>query len=249
MTPAATSRRSRTLHQAGWELGLLLRNGEQFLLTIAIPIGILLVLTLIDIIPTERSGIDRIAAALAAVLAVSVISASFTSLAIATAFERRSGALRFLGTTPLTRSELLGGKLLATAAVTVISAAVTGIVALIIGWRPGGGSAWALVFLAIGVAAWVPWGLALGGSLRAEAVLALANGAFLVILMFGGLVIPASSLPGPLATLVGYLPSGALVDGLTSALVSGTLHVSAAGILVLWGVAGTVVATRVFRWS
>ena len=33
---------------------------------------------------------------------------------LATGFERRSGALRFLGTTPLSRAELLGGKALAT---------------------------------------------------------------------------------------------------------------------------------------
>ena len=57
-------------------------------------------------------------------LAVSVISAAFTSLAIATAFERRSGALRFLGTTPLTRTELITGKALATLAMTGLSAAV-----------------------------------------------------------------------------------------------------------------------------
>ena len=100
----------RVLHQAGWETRLLLRNGEQLLLTIAIPVGILLALAWTDLVPSV-AGPDRLSTALATVLSVTVISSGFTSLAIATAFERRSGALRLLGTTPLRRSELLGGKL------------------------------------------------------------------------------------------------------------------------------------------
>ena len=43
--------------------------------------------------------------------------------------------------------------------------------------------------------------MSLAGLLRAEAVLAVANGIFLFLIMFGGVVIPAASLPGPLATL------------------------------------------------
>lgn len=243
---------SRALRQARWEAGLLFRNGEQLLLTLIIPVGILLVLTLTDVLPDvggPSSSTDRLPAALAVVLAVSVISAAFTSLAIATAFERRSGALRLLGTTPLSRSELLVGKLLATLAVAAASAVVAVIVALILGWRPGPGSLWAIPILVMGIAAWVPWGLALGGSLRAEAVLALANGAFLVILMFGGVVIPSASLPGPLSAVVSYLPSGALVAGLDSALTEGVLTGGSVLILAGWWAVGTLVATRVFRWS
>lgn len=242
----------RTLRQAAWETGLLLRNGEQLLLTIAIPLGILLVLALTDVLPVSVDGAqegDRLSAALAVVLTVSVISAGFTSLAIATAFERRSGALRFLGTTPLSRGELLGGKLLATLAVTALSTTVTVAAALVLGWRPGVGALLGVAFVVLGIAAWVPWGLALGGSLRAEAVLALANGAFLVIVMFGGVVIPAASLPSVLAEVVPYLPSGALVDGLTGATVSGTLDPTAAVVLAVWAVVGTVVTSRIFRWS
>ena len=247
-----TSPSGRTLDQARWETGLLLRNGEQLLLTIAIPLGILLVLGVTDVLPVDSGGAtgsDRIASALGVVMAVTVISSGFTSLAIATAFERRSGALRFLGTTPLTRGELLGGKLLATLSVTAISVVITTVTALLLGWRPTAGAGWSIVALALGVAAWVPWGLALGGSLRAEAVLAIANGVFLVILMFGGVVIPASSLPGPFDILVAYLPSGALVDGLSSALLLGQPDGVAMVILLAWTTAGTLVATRVFRWS
>ena len=90
---------ARSLHQAGWEVRLLLRNGEQLLLTFVIPVALLLGLGLTSLMP-DAYGSDRVAQALATVLAVSVISAAFTSLAIATGFERRSGALRFLEPLP-----------------------------------------------------------------------------------------------------------------------------------------------------
>ena len=103
--------------------------------------------------------------------------------------------------------------------------------------------------LLVGVAAWAPWGLVLAGALRAEAVLAVANGAFLVFLLFGGVVIPASALPKWLAAVVDVLPSGALVNALTSALADGTLDVTATALLVGWSALGVLAAARTFRWT
>ncbi len=241
--------RSRTMAQAGWETRLLMRNGEQLLLTVVIPLGMLLVLALTDVVSTV-SGPDRLPTALATVLTVSVLSGAFTSLSIATAFERRSGALRFLGTTPLTRTELLGGKLIATGIVTVISAALATALAFALGWRPTPGSAWAILEIALGAAAFAAWGFVLAGLLRAEAVLAVANGIFLLLLLFGGIVVPASSLPGPLDAIVGWLPSGALADSLTGTLVTGSPPgVGNVLVLVGWAAVGGVLAGRTFRWS
>jgi ABC-2 type transport system permease protein len=235
--------------QARWETRLLLRNGEQLLLTFAIPVGILLGLTLTDVFTTSE-GPTPVSTALATVLAVSVLSTAFASLAIATGFERRSGALRFLGTTPLTRTELLVGKLGATAVVTVLSAAVACMVSVAVGWRPEVTALWAMPVLFIGTAACAAWGMALAGLLRAEAVLAVANGIFLLLLMFGGVVIPAASLPEPLAGLAPWLPSGAMVDGFSAALVDGTApSAMSIGVLVAWLAVGAAVSARTFRWS
>lgn len=245
---AASASAHRTRSQALWETRLLLRNGEQLLLTIIIPVVLLLVLTLTDVLP-QATAPDPLATSLATVLAVSVISSAFTSLAIATGFERRSGALRLLSTTPLSPVELLTGKALATVAVTIVSSAVVVASALLVGWRPTPGSAWAMVSLVVGVAAWAPWGLVLAGALRAEAVLAVANGAFLAFLLFGGIVIPASALPSALATIVEVLPSGALVNSLTAALTDGVLDVTATVILAGWSALGVLVAARTFRWT
>lgn len=245
---SASTGMQRTRVQAAWEMRLLLRNGEQLLLTIVIPIAILLVLALTDLLPSSRSG-DVLPVALATVLTVSIISSAFTSLAIATAFERRSGALRLLSTTPLSVRELLAAKLLATVGVTALSAIAVVAVSVILGWRPGPGTAWAIPVLALGVAAWVPWGLALAGALRAEAVLAVANGLFLAFLLFGGVVIPASSLPAALATVTSALPSGALAEALTAALADGSPNGVAFLVLAAWAAIGSLVAARTFRWA
>ena len=240
---------SRAAIQARWELGLLLRNGEQLLLTVVIPVGLLLVLAVTDLLPSAY-GDDRTARSLATVLTVSVISAAFTSLAISTAFERRSGALRFLGTTPLTRGELLAGKALATGIVLALSIAVTVITAVVVGWRPEAGLAWALVPAVLGTASFAAWGMALAGALRAEAVLAVANGVFLALIVFGGVVVPASALPGALAVVAPLLPSGALAEQFTSAIVSGQPpSLASAAVLLAWSVAGAGLAARTFRWS
>ncbi len=234
---------------AGWEARLLLRNGEQLLLTFAIPLGLLVGLTLTSLTPGTDAA-ERVPQALATVLAVSVLSSAFASLAIATGFERRSGALRFLGTTPLSRPELLAGKVTATGLVTVLSSLLATAAALAMGWQPTAAALWILPVLVLGIAACAACGMALAGLLRAEAVLAVANGIFLLLLMFGGIVIPAASLPGPMAALAPWLPSGALVDAFTSAAVEGTApSTGSMAVLLAWLVGGTVLSSRSFRWS
>ncbi|EUA90579.1 putative aBC transporter permease protein [Mycobacterium ulcerans str. Harvey] len=84
--------------QFGLELKLLLRNGEQLLLTMFIPITLLIGLTLL---PLGSFGQHRAATFVPVIMALAVISTAFTGQAIAVAFDRRYGALKRLGATPL----------------------------------------------------------------------------------------------------------------------------------------------------
>ena len=68
-------------------------------------------------------------------LALAVMSTAFTSLAIATGFERRYGVIKRLGSSPLPRSGLLLGKIGALLLVEVLQIAVISAVALALGWR------------------------------------------------------------------------------------------------------------------
>src|SRR3954462_6264723 len=98
--PGAAPAPRRIAAQTRLELLLLLRNGEQLLLTIVIPTRVLLLFAELAIVDVTGDRVDFV---VPGVLALAVLSTAFTGQAIATGFERRYGVLRRLGTTPLTR--------------------------------------------------------------------------------------------------------------------------------------------------
>jgi ABC-2 type transport system permease protein len=239
---------ARVLGQARFEAGTLLRNGEQLLVSLVLPLGALVGLALTSV-PSLGDG-RRIDVATPGVLALCVVSAAFTAQAIATGFDRRASVLRLLGTTPLGRSGLLWGKGLATLGVELLQWCVVGGVGLLLGWQPDiGGLPDAVLFLLLGTWAFVALALLLAGTLRAEGVLAVANLVWVLLLVVGGIVVPRTELPPALSGVVAALPSAALGDGLRSAFGSGTLLVGPVLVLVVWGAVATALTAWTFRWS
>ena len=91
------------------ELGLTLRNGEQLLLTLGIPVLLLVFFSLVDVLPTGTDEpIDFLAPG---VLALAVMSTAMVSLGIGTGFERSYHVLKRLATTPLGRPRLIAAKI------------------------------------------------------------------------------------------------------------------------------------------
>ncbi len=179
---------------------------------------------------------ERIDVAVPGVIALCVISASFTSQAISTGFDRRYAVLRYLGTTPLGRGGLVTAKVVATLAVEILQIAVIAALGVALGWRPDlSGVPYAVLFVIVGTWAFVALALLLAGTLRAEAVLALANLLWVLLLVGGGVVVPRTQLPDGLSDVAALLPSAGLADGLRSALVDGTLNLPALGVVVVWG--------------
>lgn len=239
---------ARVTGQARFELETLLRNGEQLLVSVVLPLGALLGLAFTQA-PSLGAG-RRIDVAVPGVLALCVISVAFTSQAIATGFDRRAAVLRLLGTTPLGRGGLLSAKAAATLGVEVVQWVLVGGVGLALGWRPSAtGLPYALLLLLLGTWAFVALALLLAGTLRAEGVLAVANLLWVLLLVLGGVVVPRTELPAAIAPVVGLLPSAALGDGLRDAFGSGILSWAAVLVLVVWGSVATLLAARAFRWS
>jgi ABC-2 type transport system permease protein len=239
--PPATRIRSQGLFDAR----VLLRNGEQLLLTIVLPALLLVGLTLAAV--PDLGDARRIDVVAPGVLALAVLSTAFTGQAISTAFDRRYGVLRLLGTTPLGRSGLLAGRVLAVLVVELVQVVVLGAVALVLAWRPDpvGLLLWPVVGLA-GTAAFVSLGLLLAGTLRSEAVLAAANLLWVLLVALGGVVVPVS---GGLGRVAAVLPSGALGNASRAALQEGRLDGVALAVLLLWAVAAALLAVRFFRWE
>ena len=248
--PGAAPAGRQLLTQAGMEARLMLRNGEQLLLAVVIPVIVLVG----AVRGAEKVGLDLggrpIDVLTPGVLALAVMSTAFTSLAIATGFERRYGVLKRLGTAPLSRATLLGGKVLALLAVEVFQFVVIGAVGLALGWSgPSGVAGVVGVLLAAlgGTAAFAALGMLLAGSLRAEATLAAANLVYLLLLAGGAVVLPADQYGG-LGDVVRWLPSGALGEAMRTAC-DGSIAVRDLVVLVVWAVAGSAVTARTFKWE
>lgn len=248
MSAPAPARR-RVAAQTAFEARAILRNGEQLLVTVVVPVLVLIGLTKATGITFDTDGMSRIDFFTPGVLALAIMTSSFTSQAIASAFDRRNGVLRLLSTTPLGRGGLLAGKILGVLAVEVVQVLVIATTALLLGWHPSSaGLLLAVVAIVLGTAAFTSLALLVAGTLRAEAVLAVANLLLLLLAVAGGVVVPAERLPGPMAHLALLLPSGALGDAMRQTLWHGSLPAWSVVVLVGWTAALGWGASRLFRW-
>jgi ABC-2 type transport system permease protein len=249
--PGAASRAAMLRAQTAMELRLLSRNGEQLLLTLVIPLLLLVMGTRSDEIVDLGPGrpIDIITPG---VLALAVLSTSFTSLAIATGFERRYGVLKLLGASPLPRWGLLVGKVVAVVLVEGVQLVVLTVVARIVGWEPQGNASavgWLVVLALLGTAAFGSLGLLIAGTLRAEATLAVANLVYVVLLVGGGLIVPLERYPGNTHRALELLPSGALGQGLRDAFHGGSPGWLPVVVLLVWAAVAGILTARTFRWE
>lgn len=239
----------RVLAQTSFETRAILRNGEQLLVTLVLPVLLLVGLVQTSFVELDTAGARRADFVTPGVLALACLSTAFTSQAIATAFDRRNGVLRLLATTPLGRGGLLAGKVLGVLAVEVVQVVVIGAVALGLGWRPELAGVPAAVGAGLlGTAAFTALALLLAGTLRAEGVLALANLVLVLLVVGGGLLVPPDQLPGALAHLAAFLPSGALGEALRGALLGTGVPALSVVVLLGWTAALGWGATRLFRW-
>lgn len=239
------------LAQAGMELRIMLRHGEQLLLTMVIPVLLLVGFTVTPVLDMGEGA--RVDVLTPGVLALAVMSTAFTGLAIGTGFERRYGVLKRLGATPLSRFGLLAAKTLAVLAIQAIQAVVLCSVALALGWSPAltpTTVAGALVLVLMATAAFSSLALLMAGTLRAEATLAGANLVYVLMLGMGGVLFPTSTFPGPMEQAVAALPITALSSGLRSTLGDGSLpSLGAFVVLAVWAAVCALLAARLFRWE
>ncbi len=235
--------------QAAMEARLMLRNGEQLLLAVVIPVIVLI---------GGVTGADHLDLGLShrpvdvftpGVLALAVMSTAFTSLAIATGFERRYGVIKRLGSSPLPRSGLLAGKVGGLLVVEVLQVAVVSVVGLLLGWDPANGS--------------------VGGFLAVRARDRCVRGARPVRRRRAPCRgdarcrepdLPAaprraarSCCPARRTARSGdvtrWLPSGALGEAMRHACLDGGVAWRDLGVLLVWGASGTALTARTFRWE
>lgn len=243
--PAAASRGQMLLAQTRAELTLMLRNGEQVLLTLVIPLGLLVGLTTVPAVTVTGRRVDFF---VPGIIALAVMSTAFTGQAIQTGFDRQYGVLKRLGATPLPRSVLLQAKTLAVLAVETLQVVLLASVGFALGWHPHGNVVGLVLLVVLGTACFSGMGLLLGGTLPGLTTLAVANLLWLVMLALGGVVFPLKEYGAAQHVLV-YLPAGALSDGLRTLVQQGDLVVRDVLTLTAWAGAALAAASRAFRWE
>lgn len=249
--PGAAPLTRQIAAQASMEARLMLRNGEQLLLAVVIPVIVLIG----GVQGSDAIGLDLshrpVDVFTPGVLALAVMSTSFTSLAIATGFERRYGVIKRLGASPLPRSGLLAGKAIALLLVEVLQVVVVCAVGLALGWQPDTAPAaliGGLLAAVLGTFAFAALGLFVAGVLRAEATLAAANLVYLLLMAGGAVVLPASAY-GAFGGAVTWLPSGALGEAARTAFLDGGIAWGSLAVLFAWAAAGTALTARTFKWE
>ncbi|MBC2641857.1 MULTISPECIES: ABC transporter permease [unclassified Rhodococcus (in: high G+C Gram-positive bacteria)] len=228
------------------EATLLLRNSEQQLLTMLLPVTFLIGLTVLPIGDLPEPRIDTV---FPLVLAVAIMSTGFTGQAIAIGFDRRYGALKRLGANAIPKWAMIAGKSAAVVVVVSLQTVLLGTIALVLGCIPN-----PLEFILtgaviiVGTAAFAALGLLLGGSMRADIVLALANILWFVQLGLCSVSSLTGHAPAAVQTAVEVTPAGALVTALQQAN-DGHFALPSLAVLTLWTAAATTVARRTFKFS
>ncbi|MCQ1946973.1 MULTISPECIES: ABC transporter permease [unclassified Arthrobacter] len=245
---APASLPARILNQGRYEALTMLRNGEQLILAVVLPLLAMVALVVTPLL--DGYGTSRINMAAPGIFALCAMSTAFTGQGIATGFDRRYGVLRYLSTTPLGRTGLIAGKVIAVLAVLAIQAVLVSVAALLFGWQPElSGLLPAAVQLVLGAVAFTALGLLVAGTVRPEATLAITNLLWILLAAAGGIIIPVGNLPDVLQPFIEVLPSAALGDALRSALIDSQFNISATLILLAWTILGGLGAVRWFKWS
>lgn len=228
--------------QGAIESKLMLRHGEQQLLSIIIPLAILIGTAKLK--DTTGHGVDEV---FPMVLAVAATSSGFTGQAISLAFDRRYGALKRTGASGVPAWAIVVGKILAVLSMVVLQVLVLGTVAAILGLRVSvGGAAIGVLTLALGVATFTALGLLLGGTFSSEVVLAVANLIWFLLLGAVGWAMFSQGLgDNGVLTLV---PTVAMAAGLDTAL-SGSFPGIELLVLVGWAAIASFAAVRWFRFE
>lgn len=236
------------LAQTRAELVMTARQGEQVLVALGIPLLLLIFLSSVDVLPqSSDEPIDFLAPAIGA---LAVMSTALVSLSIATAFDRQYGVLERLGTTPLGRFRLLLAKATMVLIVEIIQLVVLWLVASVfLGWSPAFRIGPLAGAVALGTLAFAGLAMLIAGTVRGTTTLAVANGLYVVLLLFGGVIVAADELPGVLANVAPYLPSGALVDLMIDVTGGTTAGQRPWIVLAAWAVGGVIVAVRFFSWE
>lgn len=225
------------------------RNPTAAFFNFALPL--LLLVLLGTLYSDDQANLDILVPGIAA---MSVVGTTFSALAHNFVFLREQGVLKRLRGTPMPTGAYLGGvfgNAVTNATVQLAIVIVAGRLFYGTGWPDHWGEL--IVFAAAGVVCFAALGVAFSHVIpNFEAAPAYVNAVFLPLIFISGVFYDAEQAPAFLRDIAQALPLVHLIDGLSGAMVGGATlgeNLSNLAIVVLWAVAGTVLAVRGFSWE
>jgi ABC-2 type transport system permease protein len=236
------------LRQVRYENRSFWRNPPAAFFTFAFPLLFMFVLNTLF-------GEDAAGFFTPAIIVFSVITATFTNLAMTVAIARDQGILKRVRGTPLPTWAYLAGRighavLVGALLVVIVAAFGAALYGVPVPW---GAVPAVLVVLFVSAAAFSALGLALAGVMpNADAAPAVVNAVALPVLFLSNVFIDMSNAPGWLDTVSHVLPVRHFADAMLE--LYGSSGVAAVpwfevGVIALWGIVGVVLALRFFSWE
>jgi ABC-2 type transport system permease protein len=185
---------------------------------------------------------------------MSVMSTTFSALAMNMTFLREEGVLKRIQGTPMPPGSYLAGvaaNAVTNAAIQVVVVVLAGRIFFGIGWPKD----WLelVVFTAVGVATLAALGVAWSHAIpNFDAAPAYVNIVFLPVIFISGVFFDTDNTPRFLQDIAKALPLEHVISGLSGALVTGASLSDRGGDLAAvaaWGVVGVVLAVRGFSWE
>jgi ABC-2 type transport system permease protein len=234
------------------------RNPANAFFTFAFPLMFLVIFTSLfgtGTVPVAGREVNTSTFYVGAILTFSIITATYTNLAINIAFTRDFGILKRVRGTPMASWSFMVGRILHAIVVTVL------LVVIVVAFGtlfydaevPSDTMPAFLATIAIGAASFSALGLAVTSVIpNADASPAIVNASILPLLFLSGIFIPIQDPNAWYVTVAEIFPVYHFAEAMNSAYFS----VSGSGfegqhllILGAWGLAGAILAARFFSWE
>ena len=255
MTPSA----ALVGHQLRYDLTAFLRNREARFFTLALPVTFLLIFATVfndKTVAVPGGPIHTSVYYVPGIIALGIIQAAVSNLALSVIAQRESGILKRRRATPVTAGVLITSRALTAVAVSLVMT----VVLVLIGWFvytahiPAGHAAALAVTVLVGAASFGALGFALTTLIRgADSAQPVIAAITLPLYFISGIFLATTLLPHWLLNVAGVFPVRPFQQALLAAYNPYSPGSGFAGldllIIAAWGLAGLLIAARRFRWT
>jgi ABC-2 type transport system permease protein len=250
---------SLVLHQYRYDQKRFWREPASVFFTVVLPLIFFTLFAAIfgnETTVVNGNEIDTATYYVPAILALSLLNATFVNLTIWLTIERERGQLKRVRATPVPAWVVIAGRTLTSAAISAIMVVVVvAFGALLYGVEvPTSTLPGVIISTAVGTFSLAALGFAAAGLVPSEnAAPPIANVLVLPLEFISGIFVPSEQIPDWMDRIAGVFPVKPLFDSLLEAFDPTTTGIGVAwgdlAVVAAWGVAGVIAALRFFRWS